>query len=42
MLHAEALDLIQRAGGQVTFIVQRFVFFSQKRFVLKDDNYDDR
>ena len=24
MLHSEALDLVQRAGGQITFLVQRF------------------
>jgi len=24
MLHTEALELVQQAGGQVTFLVQRF------------------
>lgn len=34
MFHADALDLIQRAGGQMTFLIERFELTNKKTLII--------
>jgi hypothetical protein len=39
MLHVDALELVQQAGGQVTFVVQRFAWITNEKNITYHSHF---